>query len=278
MVTARRDAPAAVRMAKMLVSELRPAPYNPRRIDPAAMAGLTKSMERFGVVQPIIINARSGNTVIGGHQRLKVLRAKKVRETDVVIVDLSDIDERALNVALNSDALSGSFTDDLQGLLAEIEAADGQLFADLRLGDLLAEIESNGDFAERADDAPELPKVAVTQPGDVWTLGRHRLICGDSANEDVIARLLGTERVDCLVTDPPYGVDYGAKNALMNSLDGAKRIEKTIGSDEGGGVSITVGSSPRSSASSRGPITRQPLSSCRAPNCITYDSPSKTFG
>jgi hypothetical protein len=111
----------------MPLAALKPAPYNPRRIDDASMSALTKSLERFGVVEPIIWNERTGY-IVGGHQRAKVLRAKKVEQAAVVVVDLDDTEERALNVALNSPHLSGQFTDELQALLDEIKAQEPALF------------------------------------------------------------------------------------------------------------------------------------------------------
>lgn len=95
----------------MNIADLKPAPYNPRRIDRAAIEGLTRSMERFGDVQPIVWNRRSG-FIVGGHQRLKVLKRKKVQEVAVavVVVDLDETEEKALNVALNSPHLAGEFT------------------------------------------------------------------------------------------------------------------------------------------------------------------------
>jgi DNA modification methylase len=194
---------------------LKPAPYNPRRIDASAMAGLEKSLERFGVVEPIIFNERSG-FVVGGHQRLKVLRRQKVKSTDVVIVDLDEIDEKALNVALNNPAIGGVFSDKLADLLAEIQGSRAELFADVRLDQLLAEADAKRRtlFANaNLDDAPEPPKNPVTQAGDVWTLGRHRLVCGDSTDTKAIVALLGDDKVDLLLTDPPYGVDYGNAQA-----------------------------------------------------------------
>ena len=92
---------ARLNIRTMKLADLKPAKYNPRKIDDAAMAGLEQSMTRFGVVEPIIFNARSG-VVVGGHQRLKVLRSQKITETDVVVVELDEIEEKALNVALNS--------------------------------------------------------------------------------------------------------------------------------------------------------------------------------
>ena len=129
------------KIQRMKVAEMRPADYNPRRISADAMAGLRASVQRFGLVQPIIVNERTGN-VVGGHQRLKVLTAEGVDEVDVVVVDLPSSEERALNVALNNPHISGEFTEDLGGLLELIARDTPDLFEALRLddlGDLLAE-------------------------------------------------------------------------------------------------------------------------------------------
>jgi ParB-like chromosome segregation protein Spo0J len=121
------------------LSELNAAPYNPRKISDAALAGLEASMEKFGVVQPIIWNARTGN-VVGGHQRLKILKKRKIKDAEVVVVDIDESDEKALNVALNNQHISGEFTDDLQGLLSEIERDRADLFDSLQLDKLRADI------------------------------------------------------------------------------------------------------------------------------------------
>jgi hypothetical protein len=146
-------------VATIDVATLKPAPYNPRRIDPAAMTALTKSLERFGDVQPIVWNKRSG-LVVAGHQRLKILRAKKVRQTTVVVVDLDERSERALNIALNSPSLCGEFTADLAALLAAIQRDDEVLFAQLRFAELLEQIapRSAGD----PDAAPPCPSKSRT--------------------------------------------------------------------------------------------------------------------
>jgi ParB-like chromosome segregation protein Spo0J len=92
---------ATTEIVTMAVKNLKAAPYNPRRIDDASLAALGKSIDRFGIVEPIIFNRRSG-FVVGGHQRLKVLRSKKIVSAPVVVVDLDETEERALNLALNS--------------------------------------------------------------------------------------------------------------------------------------------------------------------------------
>ena len=83
------------------LSDLKPASYNPRVISVSAKTGLSASLEKFGIVQPIVWNKRTGN-IVGGHQRCKVLIESSVEETDVVVVDLSDEEEIALNIALNN--------------------------------------------------------------------------------------------------------------------------------------------------------------------------------
>jgi DNA modification methylase len=195
-------------IATMDIATLRPARYNPRRIDPAAMAALTKSLERFGDVQPIVWNRRS-RLVVAGHQRLKVLKSKKVKQTAVVVVDLDERSERALNIALNSPALAGVFSADLQVLLETIQRDDEVLFAELRFAELLEQVTPRpmGD----PNAAPPLPSKARTAPGDLYTLGRHRLLCGDSTDAAVVAAACAGERVDLMLTDPPYGVDYVGK-------------------------------------------------------------------
>src|ERR1700735_384993 len=112
--------PVPIEVVTMPVRELKPAPYNPRRIDDASLAALGKSIDRFGVVEPIIFNRRSG-FVVGGHQRLRVLRSKKIVPSPVVVVDLDETEERALNLALNSPKLAGEFSGKLQELLDEIK-------------------------------------------------------------------------------------------------------------------------------------------------------------
>lgn len=136
---AKRPTPAlpAHRIETRKVADLVPAEYNPRKIDPKALAGLKASVERFGAVQPIIVNDRTGR-IVGGHQRLKALQQLGQTETTVIVVDLPEIEEKALNVALNNPATSGEFDDGLAALLEEIQTADSVMFADLRL-DLLIE-------------------------------------------------------------------------------------------------------------------------------------------
>jgi hypothetical protein len=122
-----------ITLVRKKISELNPAPYNPRTMTDKARQGLSNSIDAFGLVQPIIWNRQTGN-VVGGHQRLYDLITKGVEETDVVEVDIPLIKEKALNISLNNSAISGDYDDDkLQELLGELNE---EMKIDLMLEDL----------------------------------------------------------------------------------------------------------------------------------------------
>lgn len=123
----------------MKLADLDAAPYNPRRISPRALEGLKKSLQTFGVVQPIVWNKRS-KRIVGGHQRRDALLQLGETKAQVVVVDLKEKDEKALNIALNSTSIEGEFTDDVVALLTEIKLEDENLFTDLRFDDLLKDL------------------------------------------------------------------------------------------------------------------------------------------
>ena len=177
--TRRSKRPPAGRLTTELVpvAGLKPHPRNPRRIDPAAFGGLAKSMDRFGLVEPIIVNRRTGY-VVGGHQRLAVLQGRGAQQTDVVTVDLSESEETALMLALNNTQTQGTFTEDLAALVDEIKGADPDLAGDLRLGELVE--------AMAATAPPEKgPR------GDSQAIGEHFSILVECENETQQTLLLG---------------------------------------------------------------------------------------
>jgi site-specific DNA-methyltransferase (adenine-specific)/modification methylase len=221
----------------LTIDDLRPAPYNPRRIEQTAADGLQTSMARFGDLSGIVWNQRSG-CLVAGHQRVAQLRELgavmvdgalcvsvqgEVRRFPVRVVDWGEVDEKAANVAANNQAIAGVFTDDLGPLLREIQAGIGdEEFERLRMDALLdhdALKGLGGDVDE--DEAPEPPAEPVTKPGDLLVLGRHRLLCGDSTKADDVARLLGGAEVDLMLTDPPYGIGEAAgKNKSRGGVVG----------------------------------------------------------
>ncbi len=191
--------------------ELKPAPYNPRKIEAKALDGLAASVAEFGDLSGIVWNKRTGH-VVAGHQRIKALKAKGATfdgQTNayvlgkarfpVRVVDWSDTVERAANITANNPHIAGDFTAEIDDLLKELEA-DFDGFADLNLGELLG---AGG--ATDPDDVPEHREAVVSKPGDLWVMGEHRLLCGDCTAPDGVRALLGGAAFDT-VTDPPYGI------------------------------------------------------------------------
>lgn len=137
------------------VSDLKKSPYNPRTISFAEKEGLKYSINKFGLVQPIIYNKQTGN-VVGGNQRLDILKEQGVEETEVVEVDLNLNQEKELNIALNSTTIQGRFSDDIFNMVNEIKAFDVEAFDKLRLFDLLKLNIDSEENLEDFDDNQEL--------------------------------------------------------------------------------------------------------------------------
>jgi len=219
-----------VRVEARRVADLLPAPFNPRTISADALAGLGESIGRFGLVQPVIVNSRTGR-IVGGHQRLKALLARGVEETDVVVVDLPEAEEKALNLALNSQAISGEWTEDALALVEQVAKEFPELSAALRMGDLneaLRDLFPGELVVVDEDDLPAPPDDPVTKPGDLIVLGDHRLLCGDSGSPEDLDRLLAGARIHLLNTDPPYNVkvEPRSNNAIRAGLSSFQAPQK----------------------------------------------------
>lgn len=147
----------------MALADLRPAAYNPRVISEESMAGLTKSIERFGLVEPIVVNRRN-NTIIGGHQRVAAMQAQGKSEAQVMVVDLSDEDERALNVTLNNPHITGEWNKDmLTTLLDQIKSDETIDFDGLRLNELFNDLNLPPEGSDAATDNPNIQYVVLIQ-------------------------------------------------------------------------------------------------------------------
>ncbi len=198
---------------KLPISSLIPADYNPRKdLQPgdAEFEKIRRSIEEFGYVEPVIVN--SDMTIIGGHQRVKVLSALGHTEIDCVIVQVDKTKEKALNIALNK--ITGEWdTASLAQLLSDLDKESYNLEltgfdwdeAEKLLKTLEKEDKSQDDNFEVV-----LPEEPISRRGDVWLLGRHRLMCGDSTVKEDMAMLLEGKRVEMVFTDPPWNVNYGA--------------------------------------------------------------------
>lgn len=142
------DQNVKMKVKNMKLSEIKKAEYNPRIISPEAYKGLKRSLEEFGLVQPIVYNEKTGN-IVGGHQRFDAMLDQGVEKSDVIIVDLDEIQEKALNLSLNNPAIAGDFTTQAWQLLEDVEIELGQEYLeDLKLdtlGDFLPELSFEGE-------------------------------------------------------------------------------------------------------------------------------------
>lgn len=216
-----------MKIDRLPIDKLRAADYNPRKDltpDDAEYQKLKRSIEHFGYVEPVIVNDRTG-LVVGGHQRLKVLKDLGYTDIEVVHVDLDTNDEKALNIALNK--ISGQWdADKLEDILRELNLADdfdvelsgfelGEL--DTLLNGSVDETKKHGthdgptkddvnkaldELCKEADQA--LHNQRDIKEGDIYQCGNHKIICGDSYNPETYKRLVGDEQVTMIFTDPPY--------------------------------------------------------------------------
>ena len=180
---------------KKQLSELRPAPYNARQSSKEQEKQLQASLQKFGVVEPIIFNKQTGY-VVGGHFRLRELTKMGYKEVECVIVDLSEDDEKELNIRLNAN--TGSW--DWDGLANNFDAND---LTDWGLD--IPDFKTDEELEAEEDDFDTTPPVEpITVLGDLYEIGEHRLLCGDSTDSDQVAKLMNGDKVELLFTSPPY--------------------------------------------------------------------------
>ena len=194
---------------KRKVNELKYYPGNPRKIDKRMFEKLINSIKEFGNVEPLVINLN--NEVIGGNQRLRALRELGINEVDVVIVDLPKSKEKALNLALNK--IQGEWDEDLlKSFIEGIEPIDLELTGfDI---EEIREIDDTG--IEATDDGYESEEDTTTniKLGDVYQLGRHKLVCGDALNFEDVGKLAKDRVVSVVFCDPPYNIGLNYRNGV----------------------------------------------------------------
>jgi DNA modification methylase len=191
------------------LGELIPYARNPRTHSDSQVAQIAASIREFGWTNPVLVDGESG--IIAGHGR--VLAARKLGLEQVPVIELAHMSEaqkRAYVLADNQLALNAGWDQEL----LRLELADlSELGFDLGLigfgaGELERLLAGTKEGLTEDDEAPALPEHAVTQPGDLWILGEHRLLCGDATVVADVERVLGGQLADMTWTDPPYGVNY----------------------------------------------------------------------
>jgi DNA modification methylase len=214
---------------RVAIHRINPAPHNPRRDlrpeDPE-YAQLMRSLDEFGLVEPLIWNSRTGN-LVGGHQRYKLLVARGATSVPVSVVDLPLEREKVLNLALNK--VQGRWDEDkLAALLTELtQLPDIDLdvtgFEPPEIERLTAPPDPLGPQPEEIDLEQSAQLDPVTKVGELIELGAHRLLCGDATQPRELDRLMQGERADILFSDPPYNASYSADN---RPTDAASRRSK----------------------------------------------------
>ncbi|MHB1154885.1 MAG: site-specific DNA-methyltransferase [Eubacteriales bacterium] len=209
---------------KIPVEKLKPATYNPRKnLKPgdAAYEKIKRSLNDFGYIDPIIWNEVTGN-ICGGHQRYKVVIAEGATEIDCVVVHIENPnDEKALNIALNK-AVGDWEPQALADLLTDLQMSGYDLnataFDAAEIDDLFSQVHDKNSKDDDFDTDAVLAEEPFVKSGDLWLLGRHRMLCGDATNPNDIKRLMDGVKANLCVTDPPYNCDIegGTGLKIMN--------------------------------------------------------------
>ena len=180
------------------------AEYNPRQLTKEQYKHLKDSIDRFGLVDPILVNKNKDrkNIIIGGHQRVKVAKDMNIKEVPVLELDLTYERERELNVRLNRN--TGEWDMDSLANFFEVDELVDWGFDEDEL--ILPEEEVVAGLTED-DDVPEVEE-SICKEGDLWILGEHRLLCGDATKKEDVELLMDGNKADMVFTDPPYLMDF----------------------------------------------------------------------
>lgn len=204
---------------------------NPRGITKKDFERLKKQIQKLGVYKPLVACEENGKYIIlGGNMRLRALQELGYKEVELSIVGAKSEKEK-IEYSLSDNDRVGYYEEEKLAELIyphidELELEDFKIDIGeaISLKDVVEDF--GPDIDEKADEVPEIDDTpAITQPGDLYQLGRHRLLCGDATKEEDVKRLLGGVRVDLVLTDPPYNVDYSSKNKFLNAYDKGNCIQ-----------------------------------------------------
>ncbi len=206
-----------MKIERIAINSLNLAKYNPRKdLKPEDIEyqKIKRSIEEFGYVDPIIVN--KDMTVIGGNQRLKVLKDLDYKKVSCVVLDLDKIREKALNIALNK--IEGEWDlIKLKDLLQELDTGEIDMditgFEYSELEEIMTRVYVPEE-SEKDDEVPPVPEIPISKQGQLYKLGEHRLLCGDATNIKDVEKLMNGEKADMIFTDPPYGVAYKSRGKL----------------------------------------------------------------
>ena len=195
------------------VADIKPYPKNTKKHPAEQISNIAKSIEKYGFIQPIVLD--KNNEIVIGHGRILASKKLKMQEVPCVYAEnLSEEDIKALRIIDNKLNESEWDADFLKEELADIDLSD----FDLDFDDVLAEDETEEGAKIVEDEVPEEVETRA-KLGDLWKLGEHRLICGDSTDVTVIDRLMDGVKADMVFTDPPYGMKKESEGVLNDNLN-----------------------------------------------------------
>lgn len=211
------------------VSKLVPYVNNARTHSPEQVMKLRSSLREFGFINPIIIDRDYG--IIAGHGRILAAKEEGITEVPCVFVDyLTEAQKKAYILADNRMAMDAGWDEEL--LRVEIEALQGEAFDvsltgfdEMELADLFKDGSDSGAEDDDYDLSAALEKAAFVERGDIWTVGRHRLMCGDATSAEDVAALMDDRKANLILTDPPYGVSLKSSSGLTIQNDSMKNEE-----------------------------------------------------
>lgn len=216
-------------MEKRLIETLIPYANNSRTHSDEQVAQIAASIKEWGWTTPVLVDTTG--QIIAGHGRLLAARKLGMEEVPVMVADgWTEAQKKAYVIADNKLALNAGWDEAVLKLeLQELDGTEFDLsligFSDEELANLLPDVAELGTLGNE-DAIPDIPEEAITKPGDIWILGDHRLMCGDSTSIDSVEKLMDGQKADMIFTDPPYGVDYegihnDSRNGLLELLQGA---------------------------------------------------------
>lgn len=214
---------AGLVVRRISIADLHLDASNARQHGERNLEAIKGSLTQFAQVEPLVVQKSTGR-VIGGNGRLVAMRALGWTEADVVELDLTDTEATGLGIALNRTGELAEWDLPTLGRLLESLQSDGALdgvgYTDAELRDVLDAVIALNPIETSEDDVPALPDEATTKPGDLWVMGRHRLLCGDSSKPEDVDRLLAGASIHLVNMDPPYNVkvEPRSNNAIAAGL------------------------------------------------------------
>jgi len=190
------------------INTIKPYENNPRKLKDSAIEKVAMSLKEYGFRQPIVVD--KDKIIVAGHTRYRASKKLGLKEVPITVVDnLTPEQINAYRIADNRTAEESEWDNELLKMeIKDLESKDFKLdllgFNEDQLNDLLFE-EKQGLTDE--DEVPEAPEELITKLGDIWKLGNHRLMCGDSTKEDDVKELINNNKIDLIYTDPPYGIN-----------------------------------------------------------------------